>query len=108
VPALFAFPVFVFCRAWCGLALAGAALILAGGAAFAQQGVFQYRWNSPPPVEAITPGDLRIALVWTGHLQSVYRGELEAAVLKAAQAEGPCAHRQAAGRADGRTRFGRA
>jgi len=32
------------------------------------------------------PGDIRIALVWTGHLQSVYRGELDAAVLKAAQA----------------------
>jgi S1-C subfamily serine protease len=86
VPALFAFPLFAFCRALCGLALASAALTLAGGAAFAQQGVFQYRWNSPPPVDAITPGDIRIALVWTGHLQSVYRGELDAAVLKAAQA----------------------
>jgi hypothetical protein len=81
VPALFA-----FLRALFGLALASAALTLAGGAAFAQQGVFQYRWNSPPPVDAITPGDIRIALVWTGHLQSVYRGELDAAVLKAAQA----------------------
>jgi len=86
VPALFAFPLFAFCRALFGLALAGAALTLAGGAAFAQQGVFQYRWNSPPPVDAITPGDIRIALVWTGHLQSVYRGEIDAAVLKAAQA----------------------
>jgi hypothetical protein len=86
VPALFAFPLFAFCRALCGLALASAALALPGGAAFAQQGVFQYRWNSSPPVDAITPGDIRIALVWTGHLQSVYRGELDAAVLKAAQA----------------------
>ena len=54
MPALFAFPLFAFCRALCGLALAGAALMLAGGVAFAQQGVFQYRWNSPPPVDAIT------------------------------------------------------
>jgi hypothetical protein len=81
VPALFA-----LLRALCGLALACAALTLAGGAAFAQRGVFQYRWNSPPPADAITPGDIRIALLWTGHLQSVYRGELDAAVLKAAQA----------------------
>src|SRR5580692_2736651 len=102
VPALFA-----LLRALCGLALACAALTLAGGAAFAQRGVFQYRWNSPPPADAITPGDIRIALLWTGHLQSVYRGELDAAVLKAAslaEIEGPSAHRQAAGRADGRTR----
>ncbi|MGZ5905487.1 MAG: hypothetical protein ACXWKQ_09085, partial [Reyranella sp.] len=61
-------------------------MTLAGGVAFAQQGVFQYRWNSPPPVDAITPGDIRIALAWTGHLQSIYRGEFDAALLKAAQA----------------------
>ena len=40
MPALF-----IFLRALCGLALAGAALTLAGGAAVAQQGVFQYRWK---------------------------------------------------------------
>ena len=81
VPALF----IIFLRALCGLALAGAAT-LAGGAAMAQSGVFQYRWNSAPPLDAISPGDIRIALLWTGHLQSVYRGEFDTAVHKAAQA----------------------
>ncbi len=81
MPALF-----IYLRALCRLSLAAAVLTLAGGAAVAQSGVFQYRWNSAPPVDAITPGDIRIALLWTGHLQSVYRGELDAAVHKAAQA----------------------
>ena len=80
MPALFA-----LLRALCCLAAAGLAL-LAGGAAFAQQGVFSYRWNSAPPAGEITPGDIRTALVWTGHLQAVYRGELADAVRKAAQA----------------------
>ena len=61
-------------------------LALAGGTAFAQQNVFQYRWNSKPPADEILPGDVRMALVWTGHLDAVYKGELDAAVRKAAQA----------------------
>lgn len=80
MPALFA-----LLRALCCLAAASLAL-LAGGAASAQQGVFYYRWNSAPPANEITPGDIRMALVWTGHLQAVYRGELADAVRKAAQA----------------------
>src|SRR5260370_32910090 len=79
VPALFA-----FLRALCGLALAGAALTLAGGTAFAQQGVFQYRWNSPPPADAITPADIRTPPLWTAHLQPAHPGEPDAAVLTAA------------------------
>jgi S1-C subfamily serine protease len=80
VPALFA-----RLHALCCLATASLAL-LAGGTAFAQQNVFQYRWNSAPPADEIMPGDVRMALVWTGHLDAVYRGELDAAVRKAAQA----------------------
>jgi S1-C subfamily serine protease len=79
VPALFA-----CLRALC---LAAASLtVLAGSTAFAQQNVFQYRWNSKPPADEILPGDVRMALVWTGHLDAVYKGELDAAVRKAAQA----------------------
>jgi len=81
VPAVFA-----FIRTLCGLAAASVALTLAHGAAFAQQSVFHYRWNSAPPADEITPGDIRMALVWTGHLDAVFRGELDAAVRKAAQA----------------------
>ena len=69
-----------------GCAAAGG-LALLGGASHAQQGgVFAYRWNSAPPPEAITPADVREALIWTGHLDAVFRGELNVAVRKAAQA----------------------
>ena len=82
MPALFA-----CLRALCCLAAASlTVLALAGGTAFAQQNVFQYRWNSKPPADEILPGDVRMALVWTGHLDAVYKGELDAAVRKAAQA----------------------
>jgi hypothetical protein len=67
----------------CGLA---ASLALAGGAAVAQQNIFHYSWSSAPPADAIAPADIRMALIWTGHLQAIYRGELAAAELKAAQA----------------------
>jgi hypothetical protein len=40
----------------------------------------------PPPADAITPGDLREALVWTGHLGHTYKGEFVDALRKAAQA----------------------
>ena len=39
-----------------------------------------------PPADEITPADVRMALIWTGHLDAVYKGELAAAVRKAAQA----------------------
>ena len=82
MPALFA-----RLRAVCCLAAASlTVLALAGSTAFAQQNVFQYRWNSKPPADEILPGDVRMALVWTGHLDAVYKGELDAAVRKAAQA----------------------
>jgi S1-C subfamily serine protease len=80
VPALFA-----YLRALCCLVAASLSL-LAGGIAFAQQNVFQYTWSSKPPADEILPGDVRMALVWTGHLDAIYRGELDAAVRKAAQA----------------------
>jgi hypothetical protein len=57
-------------------------------AAFAQHGgIFAYRWNSAPPADAITPGDIREALIWTGHLESIYRrGELADVTRKASLA----------------------
>jgi S1-C subfamily serine protease len=79
VPALFA-----CLRALC--CLSAASLTLLASTAFAQQNVFQYRWNKAPPADEILPGDVRMALVWTGHLDAVYRGVLDAAVRKAAQA----------------------
>jgi S1-C subfamily serine protease len=82
LPALFA-----CLRAFCCLA-AGSLTLLAGSVTYAQQGpgVFAYRWNGAPPAEAITPGDVREALMWTGHLEAVFRGELDVVVRKAAQA----------------------
>ena len=74
-------------RGFCCLAMASLAL-LAGATASAQPGpgVFYYRWNSAPPPDAITPGDVREALLWTGHLDAVIKGELSVAVRKATQA----------------------
>ena len=74
-------------RGFCCLAMASLAL-LAGATASAQSGpgVFYYRWNSAPPPDAITPGDVREALLWTGHLDAVIKGELSVAVRKATQA----------------------
>jgi hypothetical protein len=82
VPALFA-----RLHALCCL-MAGGLALLAFGTSEAQQGtrVFQYRWNSAPKAEDITPPDIRDALMWTGHLDSVFKGELAAAVRKASQA----------------------
>ena len=51
-----------------------------------QTGVFPYRWNDAPPADAITPADVREALVWTGHLDFFFKGELGGAVRKATQA----------------------
>lgn len=61
--------------------------VLLSGAGHAQQsGVFPYRWNDTPPADAITPADVREALMWTGHLDFVFKGELSEAVRKAANA----------------------
>jgi S1-C subfamily serine protease len=49
-------------------------------------GVFSYRWNDGPPADAITAADIREALVWTGHLDFFFKGDLNAAVRKATQA----------------------
>jgi S1-C subfamily serine protease len=71
---------------WC--LAAGSLALLACGVSEAQQGtrVFQYRWNSAPKVEDITPPDIRDALMWTGHFDSIFKGDLAAAVRKASQA----------------------
>lgn len=70
------------------LSLAACSLaVLSCGATQAQQpGVFHYRWHGAPPAEAITPIDIREALMWTGHLAAVFKGEMSAVVLQAAQA----------------------
>ena len=67
-----------------------------GGVATTQHPVrLPYRWNdAPEPVDAITPADIREALMWTGHLDAVFKGELNDAVRKATQrlAEGEGEH----------------
>jgi len=61
--------------------------MLLGSAAQAEQtGVFPYRWVDAPPADAITPSDVREALMWTGHLDFVFKGELSEAVRKATSA----------------------
>lgn len=60
-------------------------LLLCGAVNAQQTGVFPYRWNDAPPVDAITPADIREALLWTGHLDVAFRGDLNSAVLQAAQ-----------------------
>lgn len=74
-----------FVRALC--CVAAASLALLADAALAQQGgIFAYRWNSAPTADMITPGDIREALIWTGHLEAVFKGELADAARKASQA----------------------
>jgi S1-C subfamily serine protease len=61
--------------------------VLLSGAVQAQQtGVFPYRWVDAPPADAITSSDVREALMWTGHLEFVFKGELAEAVRKATNA----------------------
>jgi S1-C subfamily serine protease len=61
--------------------------VLLGSAVQAQQtGVFPYRWADTPPADAITPADVREALMWTGHLDFAFKGELADAVRKAMNA----------------------
>jgi S1-C subfamily serine protease len=49
-------------------------------------GVFPYRWNDVPPADAITSADIREALVWMGHLDFFFKGELGGAVRKGTRA----------------------
>ena len=81
VPALFA-----CLRAFCCLAVGGLAMLV-GSVASAQQGpgIFAYRWMRAPPAEEITPADVREALMWTGHLEAVFKGEIAVAARKAWQ-----------------------
>lgn len=68
-----------------GCLVAGLAAVVCGAANAQQTGVFPYRWNDAPPVDAITPADIREALLWTGHLDATFKGALNSAVLRAAQ-----------------------
>jgi hypothetical protein len=67
-----------------GLSACTAAL-LSGTAQAQQAGVFSYRWNDTPPNEVIRPADIREALVWTGQLDGVFKGQLDDAVRRASQ-----------------------
>ena len=61
--------------------------VLVSGAVQAQQtGVFPYRWTDVPPADAITPADVREALMWTGHLDFAFKGELAKTVRNATNA----------------------
>lgn len=64
----------------------GGLMMLLSGMAHAQSGVFPYRWNDSPPADAVTPADIREALMWTGHLSHVFKGDLNEAVRQATQA----------------------
>ncbi len=64
--------------------IAAVLVVLLSGAVQAQNaGVFPYRWNDTPPADAVTPADIREALMWTGHLDFVFKGELSEAVRRA-------------------------
>jgi S1-C subfamily serine protease len=69
-----------------GRAAAILGVLLSGAVQAQQAGVFPYQWNDPPPTEAITSADVREALMWTGHLDFVFKGDLTQAVRKAANA----------------------
>lgn len=60
--------------------------MLLSGVAHAQSGVFPYRWNDTPPADAISKADIREALIWTGHLNQVSKGDLNEAVQQATRA----------------------
>lgn len=61
-------------------------MLLCGAVQAQTMGVFPYQWYDAPPADAITPADIREALVWTGHLDFFFKEELSAAVRKATQA----------------------
>ncbi len=86
MPVLFARALLAHFRALCCLTAVGlASLIPATSRAQQGGGIFQYRWNGAPPADLVTPADIREALIWTGHLEAVFRGELGAAVRNATQ-----------------------
>ncbi|MPZ32543.1 MAG: hypothetical protein GEV13_16355 [Rhodospirillales bacterium] len=66
-----------------GRAAAVLGVLLSGAVQAQQTGVFPYRWTDVPPADAITPADVREALMWTGHLDFVFKGEFAKAVHKA-------------------------
>jgi hypothetical protein len=55
--------------------IVGGLVTLWSGAGQAQSSVFSYRWNETPPADAITKADIREALVWTGHLNQLTKGD---------------------------------
>jgi len=61
-----------------GRAAAILGMLLCSAVQAQTMGVFPYRWNDGPPADAITPADIREALVWTGHLDFFFKGELSA------------------------------
>jgi len=68
-----------------GCFAASLALVLCGAASAQQAGVFPYRWNDAPPVDAITPADIREALLWTGRLDAAFEPDMTSGVLRATQ-----------------------
>lgn len=66
-----------------GRAAATLGMLLSGAAQAQQTGVFPYRWNDMPPAEAITPSDIREALMWIGHLDFIFKDEPSEAVRRA-------------------------
>ncbi len=69
-----------------GRAAAILGVLVSGTVQGQQTGVFPYRWTDVPPADAVTPADVREALMWTGHLDFVFKGELAEAVRKATNA----------------------
>jgi S1-C subfamily serine protease len=69
-----------------GRAAAILGMLLCSAVQAQTMGVFSYRWNDGPPADAINSADVREALVWTGHLDFFFKGDLNAAVRKGTQA----------------------
>ncbi len=44
------------------------------GAQLSREGVFDYRWDSPPPIELITTIDIQKALIWNGYYNGMADG----------------------------------
>lgn len=63
-----------------------------------QLGVFAQRWTDAPPAEAITAADVREALMWTGHLDGLFKGDLGDAVRRATLAWQKSRNHAASGR----------
>ncbi|MGQ0584931.1 MAG: S1C family serine protease [Reyranella sp.] len=83
---------FVACLRAFSSMVVGCLALLASGAGYAQQsgafstvGVFSYKWNAAPPFEAIMPTDIRLALMWTGHIEATFQGDFNTALRQGAQ-----------------------